>query len=475
MAPILLCPKNNCNPFLNVYQEVDDLAHIFSMSACSADYTVTREDFFRELLKFSLSPKRKTRGSGLRVVNMESAKELLKAWIFVSDKNFDLHRSCKTLTTFAGYRQGGGEYFTPNGFYNRHRREKRFLRHLNALFVDIDITITPAEVLDLISLNNLPLPSAIVRTPGGGCHVYWFLDKPVPGTPKAVAFYESLQGALGFVLGADSNAIGAERYMRIPSPDLTHYWNLDRRYTLQDFADWRTLYLPGSLKVYFKGEHPGVNLLLQGVEEGRRNCSAFTLSLHYKCLGMAYEWTLDKLIRWNDLNDPPLARHELEYTVQRVYRLDKYRFYPYKKLSVLSGIKARGVIRTPRLKRENRKHSHYTEWIADLRRLLKGRGGMMVTTIRGLAKELGCCRSSLEKVMAIIKREHQNEFRVTVIGRGNKRRTIIQLLQQEGDEVAYKNDDKETASYTRVHVSSGGWVGTPPEGKALESKGLEGG
>lgn len=444
------------------------MSHIYSMSACPGNYSVTREDFLQELLKFSMAPKRKTRGSGLRVVDMENAKEHLRAWIFVGDKEFALHRSCKTFTTFAGYRQSGGEYFTPNGFYNRHRREKCFLRHLNALFVDIDITITPAEVLDLVNFNNLPVPSAIVRTPGGGCHVYWFLDKPVPGTRKAVAFYENLQGTLAFVLGADRNAVGAERYMRIPRLDLTHYWNLDRRYTLQDFADWKTLYLPHSKTVYFQGEHPGVNLLLQGVEKGRRNCSTFTLSLHYKYLNMPYEWTLDKLTRWNALNDPPLSQRELEYTVQRVYQQDKYKIYPYKKLSLLSGIQARGVIRTPKKPRSERQRSHYYEWIADLRKLLKARDGLMVTTVRGLAGKLGCCRQSMERVMAIIKDKHQDEFRIFVVGKGNKRKTVIKLLVKEEDEVS-------PSSYPRVHVSSGGWVGAAPEGKALELKGLEGG
>lgn len=419
-----------------------------------------RDDFFRELFKFSLSSKKKSRG-GMRVVDICKAREELRAWAFVADDRFEVHKSCKTRATFEAY-TAWGEYFTPNGFYNRHRREKRWLRHLNAMFVDIDMEITPAEVMDIIGMCRLPVPSAIVRTPGGGCHVYWLLDKPVPGTAKAIRFFEMIQRDLTFVLSGDFHAVGAERLMRIPSLTLTHYWDLDKRYRLEDFRTWRDLYLPdhknNDVKTYFSGSHPGVKLLLEGVEEGRRNCSAFALSLHFKCLGMGYDWTLDRLSRWNALNSPPLPGQELAGVVGRVYRIDKYCIYPQRKLSVLSGVVAKAVIRTAPKPREQRERVHFSERVDDALALIKRHGGIYSTSVRRFASALGCSRSTMESVLGLLK--SMGCVTIRVLGNGCKQRTVLVINEKEGDftEISEKTSGG-ILSQSGVHVSCGGWVG----------------
>lgn len=443
------------------------MSRYYSMSECAADVSVTRDDFFRSLLKHSLYPNRATRSRGLRVVSLDPAKSNLSAWVFTCDKSFEDHKSCKTFETLNKHLLRS-EYFTPNGFYNRCRREKRFLRHLNAIFVDIDYVIDPLEVKDLVSFNRLPSPSVVANTPGGGCHVYWLLDKPVPATPKAVAFYESLQRSLALVLGGDLRAVGAERYMRIPRPDLNHFWDLGKRYTLQDFYDWRELYMPQSFGSQscdcFSKDHPGVSLLLEGVEEGRRNSTAFALGLHFKINNMSLEWTLDRLTRWNSLNHPPLTSHELTYTIERVYRIERYNIYPARVLSLLSGERMRWKIRTPRRPRADRVRVHYSERVEDIHGLLaKQKRKTLVTSTRKLAAILGANPGVVHAVIKKMEEDYKKTFKVYIVGKGRRMRTVIKLIGSSELPVPDKNigppEEFSDAFTSGVHVSSGGRVG----------------
>jgi hypothetical protein len=71
----------------------------------------------------------------------------------------------------------------------------------------------------------------------------------------------------------------------------------------------------------YRGEDPPcIQRLLQGVEEGFRNNSAFALSVYFARRGLNMDQLLSRLFGWNERNAPPLEASELEATVRSAFQ-----------------------------------------------------------------------------------------------------------------------------------------------------------
>ena len=68
------------------------------------------------------------------------------------------------------------------------------------------------------------------------------------------------------------------------------------------------------------GELPCITRISSGVDQGRRNTSAFILALHLKCCRLPAQLIHGSLAQWNKRNRPPLADSELRSIVNRALR-----------------------------------------------------------------------------------------------------------------------------------------------------------
>ncbi|MBI3987417.1 MAG: primase C-terminal domain-containing protein [Lentisphaerae bacterium] len=67
---------------------------------------------------------------------------------------------------------------------------------------------------------------------------------------------------------------------------------------------------------------PCIIRLFRGVANGKRNISAFRLSVFLKNQGLPLNIMLKTLAGWNEANLPPLNETELRRTAEQVYRRD---------------------------------------------------------------------------------------------------------------------------------------------------------
>lgn len=65
---------------------------------------------------------------------------------------------------------------------------------------------------------------------------------------------------------------------------------------------------------------PCIHLLLQGVEEGFRNQSCFTLTVYLAKQGLNLDQIRSRLLEWNENNRPPLDSNEIENTVKSAFQ-----------------------------------------------------------------------------------------------------------------------------------------------------------
>lgn len=157
-------------------------------------------------------------------------------WVFMTNH---LHHKPKAARTYKTLFAIGNDYtyFTPNTFFQKQSREVASLRWINAFSVDIDIkytsgtTLNVAELLDSIDSVGLPEPALIVRTPSGGVHVHWYLDKPKRAFKRVCEHYKRITGLIIEELseiGADGQANGPERFFRTPTEENTIYQSQNR-------------------------------------------------------------------------------------------------------------------------------------------------------------------------------------------------------------------------------------------------------
>ncbi len=166
-------------------------------------------------------------------------------------------------------------------------------------------------------------PSPTVRTGGGGLHIYF----SYPGSEITTGARISRDG-----LGLDYRGQGGfvvAPPSPYPSPEPGKYkWEYElKEHTANDPPDW----LLEEIKETKSDGHADVDELLEGVEKGSRNNSAAAVAGHLLTKFDEENWDLawNTLQAWNQKNDPPLPKDELETTFKSIAKKEKSKEKPF--------------------------------------------------------------------------------------------------------------------------------------------------
>lgn len=373
------------------------------------------------------------------------SKEL--GWIFVCQE-FTKPRAIRTYRSLFGAKEKY-TYFTPNTFYRNDQRHAGSLRWLNAMVIDIDVK-TPQnagmifpDVMDRMTSAGLPTPSLVVETPSGGFHVYWYLKEPRRAFPKVVDHYKRVQRMIAEEMNADIQAIGAERWFRLPTEENTIFRSAER-VSFDDLCDWLTEQQENQSK---KGNvalgstdllsHPAILKLLEGVEEGQRDNTCYTLALAYKAAGYEEGQALLSLYQWNEKNSPSLRQIEVKRKVKSAFKpgapLGPSSYW----IETLSGIEFKYQVWESAKPREERTYSHLDEWKEDVLSVLHEHGGSICGSQRELATlVISSANHKVRLSFTTFKRlieqmVEQKLIRKVVEGSGRGAKTTICLIEEK--------------------------------------------
>lgn len=365
-------------------------------------------------------------------------------WVFVCN-DFAQPKAVRTYSSLF-QAQESTTYFTPNTFYRNDQRHAGTLRWLNALVIDIDVKIAKnagmiyPDVMEMITTAGLPTPSLIVQTPSGGFHVYWYLAEPRRAFPKVVEHYKRIQQAIAEELSGDLQAVGAERWFRLPTPQNTVHRSAER-VSFDALCDWYSEHSEELLhqrKVMIRKQdmmqHPAIQSLLQGVEQGRRDNTCYTLALAFKATGYSEEDTQIYLYAWNERNTPAMRQLDVKRKVKSAFKegapLGPSSYW----IETLSGMEFKYQLWEGAKPREERTYSHLEEWKEDVLSILKENGGILCGAQRDIAKMI--CSSvdkskaisyaTFKRVIELLIQEHLIEK--TVEGRGRAACTTIKII-----------------------------------------------
>lgn len=377
-------------------------------------------------------------------------------WVFVCN-DFAQPKAVRTYSSLF-QAQASTTYFTPNTFYRNDQRHAGTLRWLNALVIDIDVKTAKnagmiyPDVMEMVTAAGLPTPSLIVQTPSGGFHVYWYLAEPRRAFPKVVEHYKRIQQAIAEELSGDLQAVGAERWFRLPTSQNTVHRSAER-VSFDALCDWyseRNEELLHQRKVMVRKQdlmqHPAIQSLLQGVEQGRRDNTCYTLALAFKATGYSEEDTQIYLYAWNERNKPAMRQLDVRRKVKSAFKdgapLGPSSYW----IETLSGMKFKYQLWEGAKLREERTYSHLEEWKEDVLSILRENGGILCGAQRDIAKMI--CSSvddskilsyaSFKRVIELLVKERLIEK--TVEGKGRAAYTTIKILKK--DNVLHINTKK---------------------------------
>ncbi|KYG35601.1 primase C-terminal domain-containing protein [Bacillus gaemokensis] len=360
-------------------------------------------------------------------------------WTYLSDdcKKFKAIRTYKTLFAM----KEDTTYYTPNTFYRNDRRDESSLRWLNALVIDIDVKnnpnnegLTVPDILDRVEGAGLPTPGLIVNTPSGGFHVYFYFSVAKRAFAKTIEFYKRIQREVAMQIGGDLAAIGAERYFRIPTAENIAYES-NNRVLFHDLIDWLIIQQEDRSfsKTVVIGQqnllvHPAILRLLEGVEEGKRDNTCYTLALAFKASDYSEEAAETRLQEWNANLEQPLSIGEVKRKVRSAFQGSKQGPSAYH-ICLLSGMPFSYRPFIGKKDREDRQYSHVEEWEADILAYLEQQKGKISGSQRKLAEDMGVPFSSFKVVISRL--QDSNRINLMVEGKGRGAKTTLELVAQE--------------------------------------------
>lgn len=382
-----------------------------------------------------------------------------RAWVFVAqdhEKTPVMDKSCRTWQTLNKYLENENYiYWAPNTFYRRDYRRKADLRWLNAIFLDID---DPALIIDDViercQLAGLPQPTLINKTPRG-FHVYWAIT-PVRATLKAIKLYEIITGLIARTVDSDTNAVGAERYVRLPR-NIQYFTG--QEYDLDVFKEWREINCMDELAatgatvtVLPKGilSHPAFKRLLAGVEEGIRDNTCFTIALALRAEGYTNEQAFVILTEWNKKNAPPLALNLIRTKIRSAYS-GRYHGPSAKWVTELSGIPFAYYSFTPAKPREERKYLHLNEIEEMILNYLCGQKEQVAMSQAALAQTIVAPLRSVKKALYALQKS--GKLLTHVEGKGRAARTSFTLLNAPVELKTYREKSKTREQQPNQQVS----------------------
>lgn len=361
------------------------------------------------------------------------------AWVFITSDPSDPRavQKCRTLKTIQ-YKAEENYYITSSGFYRNDKRDKNSVRWINTINLDFD-NMDLLEVLDSIERAGLPYPSFLNRTPSGGYHAWYILNKPIRNgkNNKARVLVESIQRSMAREVEADMQAIGIERWWRVPHSNTVF---LPTEYLetidIEELITWREINCPEdkNTKYHIKSiKQKGILQqslfvnLLKGVEDGQRNHACLTLALAMKWDKIELPEALIKLTEWNKLNSPQLPQRKLEKIVKGAY---------FSKSLGPSTLICRDIFGetftykswtpTPAKPREERQRVHIDEWAEDIIEMLQKNNNTWEGSQRELASILEAPFRSIQEALKLLK--ESNKIDINIIGKGRAAKTCLTLV-----------------------------------------------
>jgi hypothetical protein len=239
------------------------------------------------------------------------------------------------------------------------------------------------------------VPSMVVSTPSGGFHVYWYFHTAKRAFPKVTELYKRIQAAIAEVMNGDPQAVGAERWFRMPTPENIIYQS-ESRVSFDELCDWLSIYQEERLEerkavcVDASGllHHPAVQKLLEGVSEGQRDNTCYTLALAFKASGYSEKEAETRLQEWNKLNDPAMRQIDVKRKVKSAFKKDAPAGPSAYWIRTLSGMAFTYQTWAEAKPREERTYSHFDEWEKDVIRYLKAQGGEVSGGQRTIAEAI---------------------------------------------------------------------------------------
>ncbi|MBM7580826.1 primase C-terminal domain-containing protein [Jeotgalibacillus terrae] len=321
-------------------------------------------------------------------------------WVFLCNQFTDPPKSFRTYSSLYSASETF-TYYTPNTFYRRDQRHAGALRWLNAMVIDIDVKngqneglILP-DVLDLITNTGLPGPSLIVSTPSGGFHVYWYFSQAKRALPKVTEHYRRIQQTIAEAVNGDPQAVGAERWFRIPTHQNTIYQS-DNRVSFDDLCNWFSIHIEEQTEEKKSIcadaanllQHAAIQRLLQGVSKGQRDNTCYTLALAFKASGYSESETESSLHDWNKKNQPAMTQLDVKRKVKSAFKKSAPLGPSAYWIRTLSGLAFTYKVWDEAKPREERKYSHFDEWEKDIIRYLKKQGGQVCAAQRKIAQAI---------------------------------------------------------------------------------------
>jgi hypothetical protein len=325
-------------------------------------------------------------------------------WVFICNQFHEKPKAVRTYHSLFGASEAY-TYYTPNTFYRNDQRHEGALRWLNAMVIDIDVKngqnkgmILP-DVLEAVTCAGLPGPSLVVSTPSGGFHVYWYFKDAKRAFPKVTEHYKRIQSSIAEAMHGDLQAVGAERWFRMPTVQNTVYQS-ERRVSFDELCDWLAIYqeeLSEERKATCVGacvgiegllRDPAILKLLEGVSEGQRDNTCYTLALAFKASGYSEKEAEERLQDWNALNDPPMRQIDVKRKVKSAFKKDAPAGPTAYWIRLLSGMAFTYQVWEEAKPREDRTYSHFHEWEQDVIRYLKTQGGEVSGGQRAIAQAI---------------------------------------------------------------------------------------
>lgn len=333
-------------------------------------------------------------------------------WVFLCNNFSERPKSVRTYRSLFAANEHY-TYFTPNTFYRNDQRHAGSLRWLNAIVIDIDTknnktnsNMSLLDVFENITIAGLPTPSLVVSTPSKGFHVYWYLKSPKRAFPKVIDHYERLQKSIAEAISGDLQAIGAERWFRMPTNNNIIFQS-ENRASFDELSDWLEINREEENSTYKKTvcvnaegllECAAIKHLLKGVPVGQRDNTCYTLALTYKASGFTCYETETFLIEWNQKNDVPMQQIEIKRKVKSAFKKGSPAGPSTFWIRQLSNMEFSYRTWEEAKPREDRTYSHLDEWKEDVLSFFKANKGSFSGSQREIAKAI---KSSTDKNKSI--------------------------------------------------------------------------
>ncbi|WP_371019055.1 hypothetical protein [Pseudalkalibacillus sp. JSM 102089] len=266
-----------------------------------------------------------------------------------------IYTTRKTIANHEEWMQGPDKYYSLNTFWRYGTRKAKDIRHLRALYVDIDcynVGMTPVQVAELLNSEYfnivIPEPNALTFTGKGLNCIWWIQHAPKQAIPtwKRVNhfLYERLKD-----LGADSKCDEPARMFRIPGTINSKNGNeveLSLRHeNYYDLRELHTTYTPWEEKQYEPKPKKAADKTVKtngftlktlnaarqrdlkklqyyrnkdGISEGYRQAACWLFRYFSMCLTGSFEVSFDELTVFNQNFLVPLPESELVSTTRNM-------------------------------------------------------------------------------------------------------------------------------------------------------------